>query len=518
MEEPHSPQHSLDVVRQFILKRAGSQPTSPVAASSSDSAGGLLTGCGGVEVLVASVCGSLSYNLSISSSDVDYFGVFACGLEQLFRMKGPTMTLDTHEPEDICCYELTHYCQLLLKGNPKLVEPVFLDHGPIFRHALWERLRDAAGPAVLNGTVLQQYLSFAFSQLGDRAKKGGAASKNSKRLYHALRLASEAQRIASGLPPRVYLEGHIRDRILRVRLGEDDQDEAEQEVRLLLKELDRQPHQLPDAGALVAFLDAWALEVRRHQLSACQIPPTLKGELLNVESRTGDVEELDSLGAALERAHPDIEVAAILAVCLSGSALHGLVGLPEWPSRDRSADRLVIFLESGPSFLRTRKATPPTASMVTERPGTQFLEVGLFCSLLASGNHRAFEALEQVPLFACRAWTQLQQRSAALYSRSLHSHLLGVSSKLSASRPSERDHLLAIRLAMQARYLAAHGRVLDPSIPEQMAPLLASHAGDLSSFRTAMCAQIGKESSSLAKTSDSRVLDAWLIPLRLVSF
>src|SRR3989338_10506492 len=237
----------LRIVEEFVRQKTGGiseQRGSTIAASSTEPttylhAGDIDKNYGKrrFEVLVAQICGSASYNLAVASSDVDYFGVYACDLRDLFRLKGPIMTLDTHKPMDICCYELSHYCQLLRKGNPKLVEPIFLSKGEIYRHSYWDRLRSIGTPSVLTKSVLNSYLAFAYSQLGDGQKKG-ADGKTTKRLYHALRLVYEARRIFSAQPPNVYLEGEEQQYIMSVRLGHEDPDKAEAMVRALLAELD----------------------------------------------------------------------------------------------------------------------------------------------------------------------------------------------------------------------------------------------------------------------------------------
>lgn len=74
-----------------------------------------------------------------------------------------------------------------------------------------------------------------------------------KKWYHALRLFSEAERVSRGLEPRVYLEGEIRDHIMRVREGHVTGEEVQRSLDELQISIDKHVTALP-AQADVSIL------------------------------------------------------------------------------------------------------------------------------------------------------------------------------------------------------------------------------------------------------------------------
>ena len=531
-ENEFSKESCFQIVNDFIKQRkpnAKPIPSSSSPSSSSSSSSSSVHDSGDADLLlIAQVCGSASYNLAIASSDVDYFGVFACDLRELFSVKGPRHSLDSHNPFDICCYELSYYCQLLLKGNPKLVEPIFLSNHLIYRHPLWDSLRDRGSSAVLTPTVLQQYIAFAFNQLSS-AKQQTAAGRSAKSLYHALRLAYEAARISAGQPPAVFLEGPQRDAIIALRLGHTDPAASEAEARAILASLDGQPVQaaLSDEDAARRFVDDWAYQVRLHQASArapektqnLRCASALLPSLLSPE-------ELEGLREDIRRCHPEKELCDILAVCRSGSALHQLLRHQAWPSRgEPTQDRVVVYLESARSHLRDRSA-PANASSFTTARGDLLVEAGYFASLLAAGNHRAVECLEQeAPLFATAAWDVLRASLPSFYTRAGIAHLLGLASKLINSPPADADcrhqnMLLALRLLSQAQSQLDSRGLLDLSITSLLLESVHLPPDSLSALvRSAMSdSQSKSRQSTLPKTCDISILDSWLYSLRIETF
>lgn len=80
--------------------------------------------------LLCQLAGSSAFNLNLPTSDKDYFGVFLftanASLSSGSLISVP-FSVDGHQPEDHQLYELEFYLQLLMKGNPKVIEPIFTD-------------------------------------------------------------------------------------------------------------------------------------------------------------------------------------------------------------------------------------------------------------------------------------------------------------------------------------------------------------------------------------------------------
>lgn len=212
------------------------------------------------ELIFAQRSGSWSFNLSLPTSDKDYFGVFVAP----DPLHIPAQSFDHTVPgsgDDWVVYELGKYVELVLKGNPKVVEPLFATHFT-YTTPTWDRVAAFLRPLVINRTTVAQYTSFASFEmkdaLGKKVKAEAAirkafadkhksssdaksASKPStteadpeelskelatitlashgKPFYHGLRLAREALRLQKGLPPNVWMEGEDRDELMAIRTG-----------------------------------------------------------------------------------------------------------------------------------------------------------------------------------------------------------------------------------------------------------------------------------------------------------
>lgn len=212
------------------------------------------------ELIFAQRSGSWSFNLSLPTSDKDYFGVFVA--PDPLHIPANSFDHTVHgTDDDWVVYELGKYIELVLKGNPKVVEPLFATHFT-YTTPTWERVAQFLRPLVINRNTVAQYTSFASFEmkdaLGKKAKaeaairkahatKNGSASNSSnqttasaeqadseeltkelaaitlathgKPFYHGLRLAREAMRIQKGLAPKVWMEGEDREELMAIRTG-----------------------------------------------------------------------------------------------------------------------------------------------------------------------------------------------------------------------------------------------------------------------------------------------------------
>jgi len=188
------------------------------------------------ELIYAQRSGSWSFNLSVANSDVDYFGVFVA--PDALKVKAKTLdhSVAGNAGDDWVLYELGMYIELLAKGNPKVVEPLY---APSFRWTspLWESVTREFRPLVLNQVTISAYLSFASFEYhtavkmlnktttattdAEQSPKTSAnLAANGKPLYHALRLTREAQRMLNGETPRVWWDGAEREELIAIRTGQ----------------------------------------------------------------------------------------------------------------------------------------------------------------------------------------------------------------------------------------------------------------------------------------------------------
>jgi hypothetical protein len=175
----------------------------------------------------------------------------------------PPETIDGAKP-DFQAHEVGKFCQLLIKGNPGIVEMLFTEHMQV-ETAHWSVLR-ANGEQFLTKHTVEQYLGYAKGQLTNM-KRGGrlhtkGGSYNEKWAYHMIRILSDAERIVEGAEPLVWKDGSERDRLMAVRHGEWTAERVEEEAASVLDRIEsKKPWNLPDEPPL-GLLNEWLLAAR----------------------------------------------------------------------------------------------------------------------------------------------------------------------------------------------------------------------------------------------------------------
>lgn len=102
---------------------------------------------------------------------------------------------------------------------------------------------------------------------GEKAQKGSEAETPPKKRYHALRLVMEAERIGTGLGPRVWFDsGPDRDAIMRFRNGEGTQEEFLAVYTATAERAKALGHKL-SASTNVDELEPLLVDLRREFLS-----------------------------------------------------------------------------------------------------------------------------------------------------------------------------------------------------------------------------------------------------------
>lgn len=235
------------------------------------------------ELLFAKVWGSRSHNLDLPTSDWDFSGVFAhdtCkylsyvprpGVKQedalpaTVERDGQKHGVKPAGEADYAFHEIGKFAELLIKGNPGIVEMLFTKRDFIDSPA-WRQLY-AERKKFLSGRCVNQYLGYIDGQMTRFRKnaylhtKSGEATE--KWCYHMLRLAKDASRIAQGGEPEVWKdEGPERDIIMKVRRNELPNEETialiDREVALIKG---CSPWSLPEVGC-VDTVSEWLLGFR----------------------------------------------------------------------------------------------------------------------------------------------------------------------------------------------------------------------------------------------------------------
>lgn len=235
-------------------------------------------------VLFAKIAGSRCHNLNLSTSDSDFAGVFVASTQDVLSLdwssSKETMTYDSEDAgrdkkdiPDHTFHEVGKFCALLMKGNPGIMEHLWTSQWPSC--ALWEpawtELRGERKKFLCSHSV-GQYLGYINGQLTrlqkDMKKKKdvqeGRHAYKEKWVYHILRLAEDARRIASGDEPLIWwLDSPERDHLMKVRNYEFSWEECEKMIVDAVQKVEAlKPFKLPEFGDK-ALLNDWLLRIRK---------------------------------------------------------------------------------------------------------------------------------------------------------------------------------------------------------------------------------------------------------------
>lgn len=235
------------------------------------------------EIIFAKISGSRSYNLALSTSDVDFGGVYVCPTSKLFGMDGIQDSWERTDggKPDYAFHEVGHFCRLLLKGNPNIVEMLFVKENKWQGgNGYWSELTMREN--CLNGVnnpkrflsrqVVKQYLGYIGGQLERLRKSQGVrrlhtagGKQTEKWCYNIVRLGMDAYNIAQGLEPVVFKEGEQREILMNIRQGSFTSEEIENKILNCINLIEglRPWNNLPEYGDK-QFLEDWLVKIRRN--------------------------------------------------------------------------------------------------------------------------------------------------------------------------------------------------------------------------------------------------------------
>lgn len=227
------------------------------------------------KTIFARIKGSYGHNLQLPTSDVDYGIVYVLPTKEILSLC-PIAETFTHTKPDIEAHEVRKFCELLLKGNPSIIEHLFapkgfpsLTNGPfgvLYCTDSWLILQEHRKD-FLSAQVVKQYLGYALSQLHRLENKESlhttGGQYNTKWAYHMLRLLNDAYDIVCGKEPIIWKEGKERDFLMDVRLGKYTQEEIIEMAKKKIAKVDaKKLWPLLEFGDR-DFLNKWLLMVRK---------------------------------------------------------------------------------------------------------------------------------------------------------------------------------------------------------------------------------------------------------------
>jgi hypothetical protein len=151
-------------------------------------------------VILAGIVGSRAYGLDTPKSDTDRLGVYAVPTEHFFGMYGPgqdpgMQSQVFHEP-DVTYHEALKMCQLLVKGNPSVMELLWLpDELYEVRTSFGQELIRIRESFLSAKAVRRAYLGFATQQFERLCRHPDATdqAKRAKQGRHILRLLHQGR-------------------------------------------------------------------------------------------------------------------------------------------------------------------------------------------------------------------------------------------------------------------------------------------------------------------------------------
>jgi len=220
-------------------------------------------------ILFVMVTGSQVYGLAeVDSSDVDYLGVYLAPTSEVVSLEAGNInqtlaTLPNDPKPDFSLHEVKHFCSLLLKGNPFIMETIFCpwdDELHVYKSPSWKKLKSLAKNCLTKQAV-EEHLSYIRDQFNKHKKK----PLPGKRVYHVVRLLYEVKRIIIGQEPMIRVEGEEKELLWRIKKGSCNGSELDKIVEDLINFVEAsKPWNLPDILD-ESLLESWVVEMRKAQ-------------------------------------------------------------------------------------------------------------------------------------------------------------------------------------------------------------------------------------------------------------
>jgi len=185
----------------------------------------------GSRLLYKVLSGSHATNLVTPDSDEDWRGVYQVPTRQILGLQQPPETVEV--PPDTTYWELAHFARLCLRGNPNIMELLWVCPDPVGTPHPCSMVEQTSNVMDEIRTIRESFLTTSMirSYLGwvtkERRILGGYAHMIDPQSASATKRASHLVRLLLGLQVAltehrlpVYLEGEDRDLCMSLKLGE----------------------------------------------------------------------------------------------------------------------------------------------------------------------------------------------------------------------------------------------------------------------------------------------------------
>lgn len=115
--------------------------------------------------IVQHYAGSIAYGTNLPTSDVDIRGIFCAEERQIRTPFYPVKEITLEDQEDSKLYELFTFLNLYLKGNPNILETLWVDESDILGSSSCYDLLRSKRNELLSSKVASSFSGYAISQL-----------------------------------------------------------------------------------------------------------------------------------------------------------------------------------------------------------------------------------------------------------------------------------------------------------------------------------------------------------------
>ena len=248
------------------------------------------------------------------------------------------------DPSDIALYELLTFANLLLEGNPKIVETLFQKDLTFSQNeGKWEEIKKYSA-LFITTKVIDQYLGFIKRQKMHFEKGKG---DKIKKFYHIVRLLNELERIVNGEMPKVWITGAEREYLMDIRLQKVSESElfadTDKKLDIIKKNIEtenfrEQFNANKSEEVLKTILNAWIIGIRRETIPRSIMPEITSNNLHFVEAN-----------ALLRESNI---VGRIIFAGISGKYLHtSRLNSPKSPLDSDLVDKIAVYVAPTDQFL-----------------------------------------------------------------------------------------------------------------------------------------------------------------------
>lgn len=175
------------------------------------------------KILFKAIVGSQAYNLATEESDTDRRGVYLESPEQIYGLKKAEPSTFPEDPNDTI-YSFKQFISLICKGNPNIVELLFLNPNFIeINDPLFQKYVINNRDRFISKTLVKSYLGYVTHQMHlvkkNTREKYSRNGYDAKAAFHVCRLFTQLKNLVTLGDPIVFVDQRDKTYLMQVREG-----------------------------------------------------------------------------------------------------------------------------------------------------------------------------------------------------------------------------------------------------------------------------------------------------------